>query len=488
MGTPSRRCAIRSSWPHSRVGTTPATPRPARPTGSSVSRIRSASPASTPTSTSTTSHTAPRGARRRRDALGHLAGQRVLRGQLPRARSRRAPRHRTQHAVDVVLQRGHDRRDRDRLRDGGHARRAARRRAAHAPRSPHRHRVRSTADRRPRAPALAIRGPDRHRRRAARRMPRRAACGRPRCGHRYPTTSRRRRIHRRPVRSSNGSRSSPTSISTCTGSTNSSTSGACRSTTPSVTTTTCVPTCVSSKVASTPRTRPTAASCSAGIRRGAVGSRRRRDRRRGGAVPPRPGRRSLSRTRDRLFAPRTHGGAAWATTIVRVVTGVLFVTFSIGKFADHAEETADFEHYGIPVPEVATYLVGALELVGGVLLVVGLFTRPAAFLLGVQPGRRDRHRRTRRRRLVPPGCCTHDAGGDALPRLGRSRAPRARRRVTVARSAHSARATSPLRRDCLVTRCSLTVPRGRARPPPRAASTARATPGRRARRCRGTSR
>jgi putative oxidoreductase len=83
----------------------------------------------------------------------------------------------------------------------------------------------------------------------------------------------------------------------------------------------------------------------------------------------------------RLFAPRTHGAAAWATTVVRVVTGVLFVTFSLGKFIDHAKETADFTHYGIPAPEVTTYLVGTLELVGGALLIVGLFTRPAAFLL-----------------------------------------------------------------------------------------------------------
>jgi len=60
---------------------------------------------------------------------------------------------------------------------------------------------------------------------------------------------------------------------------------------------------------------------------------------------------------------------------------VLFVTFSLGKFVDHAKETADFEHYGIPVPEVTTALVGALELLGGTLLIVGLLTRPAAFLL-----------------------------------------------------------------------------------------------------------
>ena len=81
------------------------------------------------------------------------------------------------------------------------------------------------------------------------------------------------------------------------------------------------------------------------------------------------------------FGTRTHGAAAWATTVVRVTTGVLFVTFSLGKFVDHAAESADFEHYGIPAPDVATYLVGTLELLGGFLLVVGLLTRPAAALL-----------------------------------------------------------------------------------------------------------
>ncbi len=83
----------------------------------------------------------------------------------------------------------------------------------------------------------------------------------------------------------------------------------------------------------------------------------------------------------RLVAPRTDGTAAWFTTVVRVVTGALFVTFSVGKFADHAQESADFDRYGIPLPETATYLVGTLELVCGMLLVVGLLTRVAAFVL-----------------------------------------------------------------------------------------------------------
>ena len=83
------------------------------------------------------------------------------------------------------------------------------------------------------------------------------------------------------------------------------------------------------------------------------------------------------------FGSRTHGAGAWATTVVRVATGVLFVLFSLGKFVDHAQESIDFDHYGIPAPEVATYLVGTLELLGGLLLIVGLFTRPAAALLAL---------------------------------------------------------------------------------------------------------
>lgn len=82
-----------------------------------------------------------------------------------------------------------------------------------------------------------------------------------------------------------------------------------------------------------------------------------------------------------VFGTRTHGAGAWATAVVRVVTGVLFVLFSLGKFVDHAQESADFDHYGIPAPEVATVLVGTLELLGGVLLIIGLVTRPAAALL-----------------------------------------------------------------------------------------------------------
>lgn len=66
---------------------------------------------------------------------------------------------------------------------------------------------------------------------------------------------------------------------------------------------------------------------------------------------------------------------------VRVAAGVFFVSVSTGKFFDHAQEARDFDSYGVPLADVAVVLVGVVELVGGVLLVLGLFTRPAAAAL-----------------------------------------------------------------------------------------------------------
>lgn len=82
-----------------------------------------------------------------------------------------------------------------------------------------------------------------------------------------------------------------------------------------------------------------------------------------------------------LTRQRLRGAANWLPTLVRVVTGAMFVGISTGKFLDHAQESADFDRYGVPAPEVTTYLVGTLELACGALLVIGLLTRPAALLL-----------------------------------------------------------------------------------------------------------
>jgi putative oxidoreductase len=77
------------------------------------------------------------------------------------------------------------------------------------------------------------------------------------------------------------------------------------------------------------------------------------------------------------------GATAYAVGLVRIVAGAFFVSVSTGKFLDHAHEAADFDRYGVPLPDVGVYAVGTVELVCGLLLVVGLLSRPAAGLLAL---------------------------------------------------------------------------------------------------------
>jgi putative oxidoreductase len=86
----------------------------------------------------------------------------------------------------------------------------------------------------------------------------------------------------------------------------------------------------------------------------------------------------------RLLRSRYETGVgAYVVALLRVVAGFLFVSFSTGKFFDHAAEAADFDRYGVPLPDVAVYAVGTTELICGLLLVVGLLTRPAAGLIAL---------------------------------------------------------------------------------------------------------
>lgn len=80
---------------------------------------------------------------------------------------------------------------------------------------------------------------------------------------------------------------------------------------------------------------------------------------------------------DRLFAT----GPTLVPLILRIAAGVVFVSYSLGKFRRHDAEADAFDRYGIPFPEVTVYLIGMLELVGGVLLILGLATRPVALAL-----------------------------------------------------------------------------------------------------------
>jgi putative oxidoreductase len=70
-----------------------------------------------------------------------------------------------------------------------------------------------------------------------------------------------------------------------------------------------------------------------------------------------------------------------ALLLLRLLSGGVFVVFGAGKFASHASELASFRSYGVPAPEVFVVAIGVVEVVGGALLIVGLFTRPAALVL-----------------------------------------------------------------------------------------------------------
>jgi putative oxidoreductase len=85
----------------------------------------------------------------------------------------------------------------------------------------------------------------------------------------------------------------------------------------------------------------------------------------------------------RLQTTRFSGGAAWIPTVVRIVTGLFFISTATGKFFDYSKEVDDFRGFEVPWPEVAVPAVGTLELVGGVLLVVGFLVRPVALLLAL---------------------------------------------------------------------------------------------------------
>jgi uncharacterized membrane protein YphA (DoxX/SURF4 family) len=61
----------------------------------------------------------------------------------------------------------------------------------------------------------------------------------------------------------------------------------------------------------------------------------------------------------------------------RLAAGAVFVGFGLGKFVRHEAERDAFERYEIPFPDTATYLVGGLELIGGVALLLGLLYAPS---------------------------------------------------------------------------------------------------------------
>lgn len=75
----------------------------------------------------------------------------------------------------------------------------------------------------------------------------------------------------------------------------------------------------------------------------------------------------------------------WGLTVLRVVTGTVFFMHGWQKFFDMGvgNVAGFFGSLGIPLPGLAAPLVAALELAGGAMLAVGLFTTLVAALLAI---------------------------------------------------------------------------------------------------------
>jgi putative oxidoreductase len=72
-----------------------------------------------------------------------------------------------------------------------------------------------------------------------------------------------------------------------------------------------------------------------------------------------------------------------ATLIGRILMSLLFVTSGWGKLTGAAAVQAMFAKQGLPMVEAVWLLAVAIELGGGLLILVGLLTRPAAFVVAV---------------------------------------------------------------------------------------------------------
>ena len=91
--------------------------------------------------------------------------------------------------------------------------------------------------------------------------------------------------------------------------------------------------------------------------------------------------RSAGSAADLLAPGPATGWRATAAFLGRLAGGAVFVVFGAGKFTNHASEVASFHQYGLPAADAFVYVIGAVELVGGLLLILGMAARPAAIVL-----------------------------------------------------------------------------------------------------------
>ena len=67
----------------------------------------------------------------------------------------------------------------------------------------------------------------------------------------------------------------------------------------------------------------------------------------------------------------------------RVLLSIIFIVAGYGKLTALGGTAGYFGSIGLPVPMITAVLVTAVELLGGIAILVGFFTRPAAYVLAL---------------------------------------------------------------------------------------------------------
>lgn len=70
-----------------------------------------------------------------------------------------------------------------------------------------------------------------------------------------------------------------------------------------------------------------------------------------------------------------------APLATRLVLGLAFYRTGLGKLRNHERTAEFFAGLGLPAADLQAWFIGGLELAGGMCLLLGLLTRPMAFLL-----------------------------------------------------------------------------------------------------------
>ena len=73
-----------------------------------------------------------------------------------------------------------------------------------------------------------------------------------------------------------------------------------------------------------------------------------------------------------------------APLVLRVIAGYIFADLGILAFKTERERwIISFKTLNIPRPKIAVKVLGVIEIIGGIMLIVGLYTQVAALVLGL---------------------------------------------------------------------------------------------------------